>query len=62
MFTPARLAVEIPVFREAGFTPYTVLGDWFPLLLGIILLGVLVHWRRLEDGGGLRIDGLAAGV
>ncbi|MDR1315393.1 MAG: apolipoprotein N-acyltransferase [Spirochaetales bacterium] len=43
MFTTARLSAEIPVFKEAGLTPYTVLGDWFPLLLGIILLGVLVR-------------------
>jgi apolipoprotein N-acyltransferase len=46
MFQAAYLTAEIPVFREAGLTPYTVLGDWFPVLLGIMLLAVLV--RRIK--------------
>jgi apolipoprotein N-acyltransferase len=46
MFESAALAVEIPVFKEAGYTPYTVFGDWFPWLLGLILLGALARDAR----------------
>jgi apolipoprotein N-acyltransferase len=34
--------VDVPVFRESGLTPYTRFGDWFPRLLGVFLLAVLV--------------------
>jgi apolipoprotein N-acyltransferase len=43
MFEAAYLAAEIPVFREEGLTPYTVLGDWLPILLGIFLLCILLR-------------------
>jgi apolipoprotein N-acyltransferase len=34
--------VDVPVYRENGLTPYTRFGDWFPRLLGLFLLVVLV--------------------
>ncbi|MDR3200921.1 MAG: apolipoprotein N-acyltransferase [Spirochaetales bacterium] len=46
MFEAAYLATEIPVFREEGLTPYTVFGDWLPVLLGIILLVALVRGNK----------------
>jgi apolipoprotein N-acyltransferase len=51
MFQTARLAVEIPVFKEDGLTPYTRYGDWFPRLLGIILLAALVRSLRRAGPG-----------
>jgi apolipoprotein N-acyltransferase len=51
MFEPACLAAEIPIFKEKELTPYTLYGDWFPVLLGIILLAVLIHGSRKPSQG-----------
>ncbi len=34
--------VDVPIYREGAFTPYTRFGDWFPRLMGLLLLAVLV--------------------
>jgi len=42
LFEETYLALEVPVFKENHLTFYTQMGDWFPLLLSILLLGVLM--------------------
>ena len=42
LFQPGTLSVRVPVYREAGLTPYTAYGDWFPLLLAALLLAALL--------------------
>ncbi len=37
MFEEGYIAAEIPVYRESTFTIYTLLGDYFPLMLLILL-------------------------
>jgi apolipoprotein N-acyltransferase len=34
--------VEVPIYRERFFTPYTRFGDWFPMVMIALLLIVLV--------------------
>jgi apolipoprotein N-acyltransferase len=41
-FQAAWRKVQIPVYKERSFTPYTRFGDWFPRLLIIFLLIVLI--------------------
>jgi apolipoprotein N-acyltransferase len=42
LFTKDTLAADVPVYRTTSLTPYTVFGDYFPLILAVILLLVLV--------------------
>lgn len=37
MFEEGYIAAEVPVYRESTFTIYTLLGDYFPLMLLILL-------------------------
>jgi apolipoprotein N-acyltransferase len=43
MFKAAYLAADIPVLREDSLTPYTLYGDYFPIILGIFLIFLLVR-------------------
>lgn len=47
MFEAGSLYVSLPIYAEAGRTPYTVLGPWLPLLalLGTAIL-LLLHIRQ----------------
>jgi apolipoprotein N-acyltransferase len=42
LFERTSRTVEVPVYREKTITPYTRFGDWFPRVLIIVLLAVLV--------------------
>jgi apolipoprotein N-acyltransferase len=42
LFEETYLALEVPIFKENHLTFYTQIGDWFPVLLGILLVGVLI--------------------
>ncbi len=42
LFTKDTLTAEIPVYRPASMTVYTVFGDYFPMILAMMLLGFLV--------------------
>jgi apolipoprotein N-acyltransferase len=50
--------VEVPVYRERFFTPYTRFGDWFPAVMIALLLVVLVvdvvQKKRLSRRGSHR--------
>ncbi len=41
-FQQAWRTVQVPVYKEKTFTPYTRFGDWFPMLLIVFLLIVLI--------------------
>jgi len=41
-FQQAWRVVQVPVFKERTLTPYTRYGDWFPIVLIVFLLIVLV--------------------
>ncbi|HVO39343.1 MAG TPA: apolipoprotein N-acyltransferase [Spirochaetia bacterium] len=41
-FQAAWRAVEVPIYKEKTFTPYTRFGDWFPRLVLALLFVVLV--------------------
>ncbi len=43
LFTEAALAVEVPVYIEKEFTPYTVFGDYLPLIFMGILMAILFY-------------------
>jgi apolipoprotein N-acyltransferase len=42
LFTRETLEVDIPVYREPGLTFYTRHGDWFPKVLGALLVVLLL--------------------
>jgi len=42
LFTTGFLALDVPVFKEKSLTPYTIYGDWFPFVLGILISGFLI--------------------
>jgi apolipoprotein N-acyltransferase len=44
-FESAWTVASVPLYKEPGFTPYTRYGDWFPRVLIILLLAVLVGDR-----------------
>jgi len=51
MFTEEYLSVEIPVYRENRFTVYTLLGDYFPLLLfSILAIYLILSLRKPPEG------------
>jgi apolipoprotein N-acyltransferase len=43
MFKADYLAAEIPILREDSPTPYTLYGDYLPIILGIFLIFLLVR-------------------
>ncbi len=49
-FEKAWRTVDVPVYREARFTPYTRFGDWFPRLSIAFLFVVLVVARIPKKG------------
>jgi len=54
LFTKDTLSAEIPVYRPTSLTVYTVFGDYFPMILAMMLLGFLVvsHIRSLNHSYG----------
>jgi apolipoprotein N-acyltransferase len=42
LFQTGFLSIEVPVYKEKSLTPYTIYGDWFPLVLGILMSGFLI--------------------
>ncbi|HUV06462.1 MAG TPA: nitrilase-related carbon-nitrogen hydrolase, partial [Spirochaetia bacterium] len=48
LFAPQVLFADLPIEREQAFTPYTVFGDYFPWLLALMLLVMLVFQNRIR--------------
>lgn len=42
-FEEAYLLTDVPIFKEEGFTFYTLVGDWLPLVFAIILLTLIIR-------------------
>ena len=61
LFTKDTLTAEVPIYRSRSLTAYTVFGDYFPMILAMILLGFLVvnYIRSLNHSGVYGESGLS---
>ncbi len=42
LYTSDSVIAEIPIYKESSYTIYTLFGDYFPILLIFVLIGILI--------------------
>ncbi len=51
LFEREALAVDVPVYKDDSYTAYTLLGDYFPWCLGVVILVLLIVERAAAIPG-----------